>query len=103
MAFNDLSSQGALIWQQLSQKDKAILINTTSKQQQKSTGNSTNIAIDENQLGFIASTKNFTRKCCQRGTPSGELIQFQEIVAHRKVSTDDRNLCGSPYILSILW
>ena len=32
MSFNDLSPQGALIWRQLSQKDKAILINTTSKQ-----------------------------------------------------------------------
>ena len=32
MAFNDLSPQGASIWQQLSSKDKAILIDTTAKQ-----------------------------------------------------------------------
>ena len=32
MAFNDLSPQGASIWQQLSSKDKVILIDTTSKQ-----------------------------------------------------------------------
>ena len=101
MAFNDLSPQGALIWQQLSQKDNAILINTTSKQQQKSTGNSTN--IDENRLGLIASTKNLTSKCCQRGIPSGELTQFREIVAHRKMSINDGSFCGSPYLLSILW
>ena len=94
MAFNinDLSPQGASIWQQLSPKDKTILIDTTSKQQ-----------TDKNLLGFIASTKNLTRKCCQRGTPSGELTQFREILAHRKMSIDDGSFCGSPYLLSILW
>ena len=48
-------------------------------------------------------TKNLTRKCCQRGTPSGELTQFREILAHNKMSIDDGSFCGSPYLLSILW
>ena len=48
LAYNDLSPQGAMIWQQLPGKDKALLINITSKQRRESTDNSTNDATDGN-------------------------------------------------------
>ena len=54
-------------------------------------------------MGFTAPTKNLTHKCCQRGTPSGELTQFREILAHKRMSINDGSFCGSPYLLSILW
>ena len=104
LAYNDLSPQGAMIWQQLSEKNKALLINITSKQQWESTDNSTNNAIDRNRLDWIEFTKNYTQKCCpQCGTLSKELMQVREIVAHREMDINDGNFCGSPYLLSILW
>ena len=103
LSYNNLSPQGALVWQQLPEKDKALLINITSKQQWESTGNSTIDAINGNQLDSIESTKNFTQKCCQCGPSSGELMQFREIVPHKEMNNNDRSFCGSPYLLSILW
>ena len=61
LAYNDLSPQGALIWQQLPEKDKAILINITSEQRRESTDNSTIDAINGDHLNLLESTKNFTR------------------------------------------
>ena len=54
-------------------------------------------------MDLLESTKNFTRKCCHRGTPSGELMQFREIVAHMEMDINDGRFCGRPYLLSILW
>ena len=71
LAYNDLSPQGALIWQQLPEKDKAILINITSEQRRERTDTSAIDAINGNHLDLTESTKNFTRKCCHHGTPSG--------------------------------
>ena len=104
LAYNDLSPQGAMIWQQLPEKDKAILINITSKQRRESTDNSTNDATDGNWLDWNESTNNYTQKYCQqRGTPYGELMLFREIVEHMEMDIKDSNFCGSPYLLSILW
>ena len=103
LAYNDLSPQGALIWQQLPERDKAILINITSEQRWESTNTSTIDAINGKHLDLPESTKNFTQKCCHRGTPSGELMQFREIVAHMEMDINDGRFCGSPYLPSILW
>ena len=104
LAYNDLSPQGAIIWQQLSEKDKALLISITSKQQRESTGNSTNDVTDGNRLDWNEPTNNYTRKCCrQRGTPYGELLQFKKIVDHKEMDINDGNSCDSPYLLTILW
>ena len=103
MACNDLSPQGAMIWQQLPAKDKALLINVTSKQRRENNGNPNHDGIDGNQLDWNKPINNCTHKCCwHRGTPNGELLKFRKIVDHKEMDINDRNFCGSPYLLTIL-
>ena len=104
MAYKDLSPQGGMILQQLTAKDKELLINVTSKQHRENNGKPKQDVNDGNQFNRNEPITKYTRKCCQqRGTPNGELLKFRNIVDHQEMDINDINYSGSPYLLTILW
>ena len=61
-------------------------------------------AIENNKNNHNNDNPKSTQKCCRMyGTPTSELMNFLNIVMHKRMHDYNLNYNGSPYVLVIIW